>query len=91
MDTVEKRLGPPKIAIPEEISELLESTYATGREFKIASPDNEDARQFISLAKLYGKRVDRSVRVYWSKDKTYFTFLMTDKRSYRKSSAERER
>lgn len=91
MDTVEKRLGPPRLVIPDEISDALDASYASGREIKIASEDNEDARQFISLAKLYGKRVDKSVRVYWSKDKTYFTFQMTDKRPYRRSSAERER
>lgn len=90
MNTPINRLGPPMLVIPDEIVDLLESTYQSKTPFTIEAPMDDDSIEFINLSKHYGKRTNRSVRVYWDDECNRFSIIMTDKRPYRKSTAKRE-
>lgn len=84
------KYGPPRIVIPQEVQESMDWTYKTGQAIVIDAQDNDDAHGLENLLRKYAERLGKSARIK-RLDEDHLQFFMTDKRVYRKPTAEREK
>lgn len=76
-----KRMGPPPLVIPERLINHLQLSYEKGEEFRLeGDSESADMKQFISICKLYAKRVNKSFRFRWEEDT--LIYQLKDKRAY---------
>lgn len=76
-----KKMGPPRLVIPERLINHLQISYETGEEYSLeGDADSDDMKEFISACKLYAKRVNKSFRFKWEENTLHYH--LTDKRPY---------
>lgn len=75
------KMGPPFLVIPERLINHLELSYEKQEEFRLeGDPESADMKQFISICKLYAKRVNKSFRFRWQENE--LIYQLKDKRPY---------
>ena len=77
-----KKMGPPRLVIPERLINHLQLSYETQEEYSLeGDADSDDMKEFINVCKLYAKRVNKSFRFSW--EDGVLSYRLTDKRPYR--------